>query len=183
MANGDHFTENAFSFMTKPITIRSASGNPALTRVITPAGATFSFYIAANNTTLSGFTVQTSKWGISGSGASNVRIKDLIIHTNAGAPDGAHGVYLANGNNLLIENCTIVSARVLGINLVNVTNAIVVGNTVGPTGTHSMAIIDSSNVSVVGNHVTDSAFHGIMLPGTINSRVERNLIDVTVEGR
>ena len=144
LADGDHFTQNAFSFMTKSITIRSASGNPALTRVITPNPATFGFYIAANNVTLSGFTLQSPKWGIAVYGVSNVRMKDLIVDTDATAPDGAHGAYAENVTTLLIENVTILRAHVLGINLVNVTNAIVVGNTVGPAGTHGMAVINSS---------------------------------------
>jgi nitrous oxidase accessory protein NosD len=178
LADGDHFTGSDRFFVTKAITIRSASGNPALTRVITPNPATVGFEISASNVTLSGFRLQSPKWGILASGASNVRMKDLIIDTDANASDGAHGVYAQNGSNLLIENVTILRARLLGINFVNVTNAIVVGNTVGATSfSHGMAIIDSSNVSVVGNHVTDSGFHGIMLPGTINSRVERNLIE------
>ncbi len=177
LATGDHFTLSDRFGVTKQITIRSASGNPASTRLITPFEATVGLEIGASNVTLSGFTVQSPKWGILASGVSNLRIKDLIIDTDVNAPGAAHGVYADNGNNLLIENVTILRAKFLGINLVNVTNAIVVGNTVGATGTHNIAVINSSNVSIVGNHVTDSAFHGIMLPGTVDSRVERNLIE------
>ncbi len=114
----DDGTYDGFAFHNRDITVESVNG-PAST-IIQQSGGTavnFDYYLSnPSDSTLSGFTIQNSDYGVF-SNLSSVNVENCIIDGNA------VGVYCQNGNgrSVTIDGCTISNSTDFGIRALNST--------------------------------------------------------------
>ena len=99
--------------VTKRVTIRSLTGNPADT-IIDPVGPGSSVRVAADDVTIESLTVAGSDFaGIYAEGTAGLTLREVVATNNP------YGVYLTGSPRALIEDCTITQNAATGVALYN----------------------------------------------------------------
>ena len=191
------YTENVD--VSKSVTIRSYSQNPADTIVQAANANDDVFYVTANNVEISGFTVKgaTGCSGIylSNSGYGNISNNIIlnnkegihlldsnnnIISNNNVSNNMGGGIYLegwwfaCSGN--VISNNTVLNNGKNGIDLFFVDNNVISNNTVLDNYRHGIYAGGVNNV-ILNNNISNNGYSGIYLGGSNNAILNNTILN------
>ena len=140
--------------VTKSLTIRSTSGNPEDTVVLSANPYGDVFRVTADYVEISGFTVTGAKeeyYGISIVGSSN----NL---TNNIASNNGYGIFLRGSSNIITNN-TITSNNRNGIELFYTSDNTLTNNIITSNNWYGIELYRTSNNTLVNNRMSDNKYN------------------------
>jgi len=167
--------------VTKQLTIRSTSGNPAGTIVNASDSNDHVFYVTADWVNITGFTVEnateTGKAGIYLSSADHCNI------SNSNVTDNYYGIrlYSSSSNNTLTNNIAN-SNNDAGIYLVSSSNNNVLTNNTASDNNDGICIWFSSNNNLTNNTASNNTVYGIYLSSSSDNNLTNNTANSNIYG-
>ncbi|HWQ48456.1 MAG TPA: PGF-pre-PGF domain-containing protein [Methanosarcina sp.] len=162
------YSEN-IKVTTPNLIIKSESGNPENT-IIKASPNTSVFNIAAINTTISGFRIESGETGI-----YLVRCSDCII-TNNDLSDNRYGISLISSNNNEISGNRVNSNKMFGIHLDSSEGNTLSSNTVN-SNTRGIDSITSNNNLISGNKALNNSQYGMWISQSHDNNISGNTVN------
>ncbi len=153
---------------TPNLVIRSESGKPEDT-VIKAISNTSGFNVAASNTTISGFRIESGERGISLVGYSSCTITDNDLS------DNIYGIFLISSNNNNISGNQANSNKMFGIHLDSSEGNILLNNTVN-SNTRGIDSIVSNNNKILNNIVLNNSQYGMWISQSNDNNISGNTV-------
>ena len=170
--NGHTITVDAGTYnenvnVTKQLTIRSTSGNPADTIVNATNPDDHVFEVTANYVNITGFTVGNA----TGSGKAGIYFgsADHCNVSSNNATGNHYGIYLGTSSNNTLTNNTANSNDWYGIYLESSSNNTLTSNTANSNNMHGILLYSSStNNTLTDNTASNNDWYGILLYSSSN---------------
>ncbi len=153
---------------TPNLIIRSESGNPENT-IIKASPNTSVFNVAAINTTISGFRIESGETGI-----YLVRCSDCLI-TNNDLSDNIYGISLISSNNNKILGNRVNSNKMFGIHLDSSEGNTLLNNAVN-SNTRGIDSIISNNNKILDNIVLNNSQYGMWISQSNDNNISGNTV-------
>ncbi len=160
---------------TPNLIIKSESGNPENT-IIKASPNTSVFNIAAINTTISGFRIESGETGV-----YLVRCSDCII-TNNDLSDNRYGISLISSNNNKISGNRVNSNKMFGIHLDSSEGNTLLSNTVN-SNTRGIDSITSNNNKISDNIVLNNSQYGMWISQSNDNNISGNTVEECGNGQ
>ncbi len=160
---------------TPNLIIKSESGNPENT-IIKASPNTSVFNIAASNTTISGFRIESGERGISLVGCNGCTI------TNNELSDNIYGIYLTSSNNNKISGNRANSNKMFGIHLDSSEGNTLLSNTVN-LNTRGIDSITSNNNKISDNIVLNNSQYGMWISQSNDNNISGNTVEECGNGQ
>jgi len=167
------YSEN-IKVTTQSLVIRSESGKPENT-IIKAVPNTSVFNVAAINTTISGFRIESGETGI-----YLVRCSDCTIINNE-LSDNKHGISLSSSNNNNISENQVNSNKMYGIQLVNSEGNKLLNNNVN-LNERGINHINSNKSTISGNNVSNNVEFGMWISYSNDNEISGNTANETSRG-
>lgn len=132
--------------------------------------------VTANDTSISGFTVQNGAVGISLISSCSSNISANVIVKN-----GYQGLYLSNSHNNIINENNLTN-DLWGITLEQSNNNLVLANSLDDNYSPGISLYDSCNNTVSMNSVRNNPVYGIYLANCQNNTVSENSVSLVCDG-
>ncbi|AKB47033.1 Cell surface protein [Methanosarcina sp. Kolksee] len=159
---------------TQSLVIRSESGKPENT-IIKAVPNTSVFNVAAINTTISGFRIESGETGI-----YLVRCSGCTIINNE-LSDNKHGISLSSSNNNNISENQVNSNKMYGIQLVNSEGNKLLNNNVN-LNERGINHINSNKSTISGNNVSNNVEFGMWISYSNDNEISGNTANETSRG-
>jgi len=169
----DPGTYNENVDVTKQLTIRSTSGNPADTIVNATNSNDHVFCVTANYVNITGFTVEDA----TGGNKAGIYLGSGVEHCNISsnnATNNNYGIYLSSSSNNTLRNNTASNNANYGIYLWSSSNNTLTNNTPSNNTVDGIYQYDSSNNTLTNNIASNNTQHGIYLADSSNNRLTNN---------
>jgi PGF-pre-PGF domain-containing protein len=153
---------------TPNLVIRSESGKPEDT-VIKAISNTSGFNVAASNTTINGFKVESGETAIRLVGCNSCTITDNDLS------DNIYGIYLISSNNNTISRNQANSNKMFGIHLDSSEENILLNNTVN-SNTRGIDSIISTNNKILNNIVLNNSQYGMWISQSNDNNISGNTV-------
>jgi parallel beta-helix repeat protein len=170
----DPGTYNENVVVTKSLTIRSTSGNPANTIVNASNPNDHVFGVTVNYVNISGFTVkQATRSGKAGIYLGNVEHCNI---SDNNASNNDFGIYLYYSSNNTLTNNT-ANSNSVGIFLKSSNNNTLVNNTVNSNGKHGIEVDYSDFNNITRNNASLNSHTGIVLHHSDYNNITNNTVN------
>jgi len=172
--NPGTYTENVD--VTKPLTIRSASGNPEDTIVHAANSSDHVFEVTADYVNIEGFTVEGGTGGLRAGIDINASYCNI---SNNNCLDNFFGITLSYSDNIMISNNTLCENNLDGVWLVSSSNNVISNNTICKNDYSGISIGGSSNDNIISYNIIYENDYGVNdLPPTnsYNNTIFHNII-------
>jgi len=167
------YTEN-IRITEHNLVIRSESGKPEDT-IIRANPNTSAFYVAAINTTISGFKIKSGETGIYLTGCSGCTV------TNNDLSDNKLGISLSNSNHNEISENQVNSNMLYGIQLVSSEGNKILNNSIS-LNNRGINHLTSNKSTISGNNVSNNRDYGMWISYSKNNVISGNTANETSRG-
>jgi len=183
--------QGIFDINTVGLIVKSTGG--AAVTILQVSGMSPVVRIQANNSTLDGFTVQGSSFGVQVISQTppihlitGVAVRNLIVNPIVTGVTGGIGINLNATSNSVVENCDVKNGYSSGISLQGASNDnFVINNTIEQTvngNGYGFALSNGNNNVLAGNTVDTSGFGALTVIAGVANRIERNFFSGHLAG-
>ncbi|MDY6959404.1 MAG: NosD domain-containing protein, partial [Halobacteriota archaeon] len=168
----DPGTYNENVDVTKSLTIRSTSGNPADTVVNALNPDDHVFYVNSDFVNISGFTIKNATdWPGAGIHLNNADHCNISLNNASG---NFYGIYLELSTNNTLTNNTANSNGYYGIHLVSSSDNTLTNNTANLNNDLGIFLYSSSDNTLTNNTANSNGYYGIYLVSSSNNILTGN---------